>query len=261
MTNAVDHWMIPLENKPALVGVGVGVHGHNPVERYRLNGLWVLDLYHSPADLFLDGRRFPIDRGCACLIAPGTLMEYHFHVSHWVDRYAYFSLPADFGRSVSVPIVQDLGDDFEAIDRQFERAIGCFRSRPRWAEAKIWDILWELADRSPLAEDSPNRFHPALQKTLETIELNLADPIGAAELAERAGISYTHLAHLFKQALGATVSQYVRRRRIERARHMLQYSSLSIKAIAAQVGFQDLHVFNKAVHKELGKSPTDVRRE
>jgi len=73
------------------------------------------------------------------------------------------------------------------------------------------------------------------------------------------GISYTHLAYLFQKTLGMTISQYVRRRRIERAGHLLRFSSLSIKAIAAQIGCEDLHVFNKMVRKELSQSPTEVR--
>jgi len=260
MTNTTDNWSIPLDNKPSLVVASVGVHGHHPVERFRLNGLWIVHMYHAPADLYLNTKRFPIDAGCACVVAPGVDMEYHFHTTEWTDRFAYFTLPPQLGPPASVPIVQDLGGDFEAINSQFERAINCFRNRPHWAEAKIWDILWALVDRSSGAEDSPRHYHPALQRAIETIELRLADPPSAAELADAVDISYTHLAYLFQQTLDTTISRYIRRRRIERARHLLHYSSLSIKAIAAQVGFEDLHVFNKTVHKELGKSPSEVRR-
>ena len=259
MTGVSDHWLIPLDNKPSLVMASVGVHGHFPVERFRLNGLWIVHMYYAPADLFLNGRRFSIDAGCACVVAPGVDMEYHFHTPEWTDRYAYFTLPPQVGRAVSVPIVQNLGSDFHAINRQFERAAACLRSRPSWSEAKIWDILWELVDRAAPADGDPGAYHPALQRTLENIEVRLSESITAAQLAEVSGISYPHLAHLFQKTLGTTISRYIRRRRIERAQQMLRYSSLSIKAIAAQVGFQDLHVFNKTVHKELGKSPSAVR--
>ena len=255
-----DHWMIPLEHKPDVVVASVGHHGRWPIERFRLHGLWIVHMYHDPADLYLDGEKFEIGRGCACVVAPGVDMEYHFKAEQWSDRYAYFTVLPEIGQSVPISVVQDLGSDFDEVNDQFERAIGCHRTRPQWAEAKIWDILWNLADRSAADEGNPSGTHPALRKAIDLIEGRLADPSTAPQLAEQAGVSYTHLAFLFQRTLGMTISQYVRRRRIERAEHLLQFSTLSIKAIATQIGCPDLHVFNKMVRKERGMSPTDVRR-
>lgn len=52
---------------------------------------------------------------------------------------------------------------------------------------------------------------------------------------------------------------YIRRRRLERAHHLLRASTLSIPAVAAAVGIPDLQAFNKACRRELGAPPRVLR--
>jgi transcriptional regulator GlxA family with amidase domain len=47
---------------------------------------------------------------------------------------------------------------------------------------------------------------------------------------------------------------------MDRARHFLQATTLSIPAIAASVGIPDLQAFNKACRRELGASPRGIRK-
>lgn len=80
-------------------------------------------------------------------------------------------------------------------------------------------------------------------------------------VAQAAGVSHNHLTRLFKAATGDTVVGYIRRRRLDRARHLLRASTLSIPAVAASVGIPDLQAFNKACRRELGASPRALRGE
>jgi transcriptional regulator GlxA family with amidase domain len=60
---------------------------------------------------------------------------------------------------------------------------------------------------------------------------------------------------------GGTVVAYVRRRRMARARHLLQESTMPISAIAATVGMPDLQSLNKACRREFGLAPRALRAE
>ena len=155
--------------------------------------------------------------------------------------------------------MQDLGNDFGRIYSEFEHAVAVFSSRPARAEARLWDILWELSERTPSAAAGPRR-HPALEKAIERIELGLAHSIRVSDLANEVGISQTHLRRLFEEDRGQSVRTYIRSRRMERVRQLLQNSTLSIKAIAQEVGIPDLQHFNKVVRRELGAAPTRLRR-
>jgi transcriptional regulator GlxA family with amidase domain len=91
------------------------------------------------------------------------------------------------------------------------------------------------------------------------IESNLSSTLTVPDIARVAGVSHNHLTRLFRAETGHTVVGHIRRRRLERARHLLRESTLSIPAIAASVGIPDLQAFNKACRHELGGSPRAVR--
>ena len=96
-------------------------------------------------------------------------------------------------------------------------------------------------------------------RAVELIERRLADDLTVVQIAETVGISTGYLVRLFREAYGETVVGYMGRRRIERATHLLQRSTLPIKVIAASVGIGDLQRFNKAVRAHHGIGPRELR--
>jgi transcriptional regulator GlxA family with amidase domain len=96
-------------------------------------------------------------------------------------------------------------------------------------------------------------------KALAYIASNLASPLTVPDVARAAGVSHNHLTRLFRVETGDTVVAHIRRRRLERARHLLRESTLSIPTVAASVGIADLQAFNKACRREFGASPRAVR--
>ncbi len=251
-------WAIPLDERPTILHLGVGIHGREPISRYPGFDCWCVHLYRYSAEVWLDGQMFPIEPGYAGIIPPQTQIEYRLR-GRSLHTYAHVALPAAPAMDVPIAAMQDLGSDFEDLYSTFEGAIGCYATRPRWAEVRLWDILWQLADRTSASSPGPPGPHPAVQKALQIIELRLGEHIRVAELAREVALSHNQLTRLFRSAVGTTVVDYIRTRRVERARHLLVHSSLPIKAIAAEVGISDLHLFNKTVRRTLGASPRQVR--
>jgi AraC-like DNA-binding protein len=255
---SIEFWDIPLDYKPEIINIGFGYFGSLTPQRYRMHGLWLLNFYHTPSDLILNGNTFAIDYGSVSVVAPDVDMEYRYHSYGFNDRYAHFVLPPGQDGLERIPVVQQLGADFKRLNAEFEEAARSYQQRPARAEAKVWDILWHLVERSTVRAESG--IHPALQTALDYIEANLDSPIHPANVAERSGLSYPHLARLFQQNSHTTIGSYIRRRRVERAEYLLKFTNIQIKDIAAQVGIPDLHTFNKTVRKELTKSPSEIRR-
>lgn len=129
---------------------------------------------------------------------------------------------------------------------------------PRRADAEVWGALWRVAALAGPADGQP-RPHRAVAAALAHIESHLAEPLTAPEVARASGVSHNHLLRLFRAETGSTVVAYVRRRHMERARHLLRESTLPIAAIADAVGIGDLQAFNKACRREWGASPRGVR--
>jgi len=255
---SLEFWDIPLACKPEIAGMGSGYYGSLTPQRYRIHGLWLLNFYHTPSDLVLDGHVFSIDYGSVSVVAPDVDMEYRYLAPGFHDRWAHFALPTDSSATERIPVVQQLGADFPRLNAEFEEAASSFQKRPARAEAKVWDILWQIVERST-AMQTPET-HPALQTAMDYIEANLDGAIHPLAIAKQTGISYPHLARLFQQSYNTTIGRHVRRRRVERAEYLLKFTNIHIKDIAAQVGIPDLHTFNKTVRKELIKSPSEIRR-
>jgi hypothetical protein len=70
---------------------------------------------------------------------------------------------------------------------------------------------------------------------------------------------YEGLRHRFRRHFGMSPREMLLRSRMSLARHLLLETSLSIKQIAAQVGYQRQHEFWRAFRKTTGVSPSDWR--
>lgn len=250
----------PLGTRPQLVSVGSNVFTPHTVGKWKALSFWCFNLYRYAAELYVEGRHYPLRPGYVSLIPPLLEMEYHFktgepqvHAHH-----IYPDVPARAALT-PLPVVIDLGSDFERIYRGVEEIIGWYGVNRLRAEVRLWDILWEIAGRAGPVAAGAESIHPALQRALAMIEQRLAEPLRVEEIAEAAGLSQNHLTRLVQARFKTTVVGYIRRLRTERARHLLTASTQPIKAIAQQVGIPDLHLFNKVIRRELGRSPREVR--
>ncbi len=258
MTDIMPRWRLPLTIRPTAALMAVGVHGPNLTERFVSNRHWWLHLYRYTATLRLGDHTLALRPGCVSLIPPGVEIEYDFgeRATHLC---AHFTLPQGIDEGISVPALQDLGDDFPGLYQSLEEAAAWFADNPARAEVRLWDILWQLADRTP-AHAPPVHPHPApVQRARQIIELRLSEPLSVKDLAAEVGLSHNHLTRLFHAAVGDTVIGYIRQRRVQRARHLLEHTTLPIKTIAAQVGVEDPRHFYKLIRTYMDCSPTQVR--
>ncbi|MCW8131367.1 MAG: helix-turn-helix transcriptional regulator [Planctomycetota bacterium] len=250
----------PLCTRPQLVSVGKSVFPPHTVGKWKALKFWCFNLYRYAADLFVEGRHYPIRPGCVSLIPPLLEMEYHFKTGE-PQVHAHHIYPDANARTplTPLPVVIDLGQDFERTYQGVEAIVGTFGVHRLRAEVRLWELLWEIAERAGPVEPGGERMHSALQRAVMLIEQRLAEPLRVEAIAEAAGISQNHLARLFQARFGTSVVGYLRRQRTERARYLLTASTQPIKAIAQQVGIPDLHLFNKVIRRELGRSPRQVR--
>ena len=256
---------INLDMHPTILLMGKATHGAVPVEKYMLPGLWSVHLYTYEAESIINGHRLPIRPGYAEVAPPGAVVEYRLRgpSTHW---YAHFSVPAST-HSIPIRAMQDTGDQFERLSLGFEEALASRRTNPRRSDARLWDILWDLALMGNKRE-SP-RFtefvgfgtdHESVVLTAMTmIEVRMSEPLTVGALARELNISHNHLTRCFKAGIGDTVVGYILKRRIEHARLLLEHSAKPIKAVAEEVGIPDLQQFNKTVRRLLGASPSAVR--
>ncbi len=106
-----------------------------------------------------------------------------------------------------------------------------------------------------------DRHQKRLQRVLDYIAANLAEPISSSQTAKICSMSGPAFSRWFKHTLNVTFSEYLRRRRIEKAVDLLQNSELAINQVAEQVGFQSLSHFNRSFQQLKGCTPMSVRKK
>ncbi|WP_030238061.1 AraC family transcriptional regulator [Streptomyces sp. NRRL S-350] len=247
-----------LEEPPVLAAVGLGVHGPaGRVDDFLLPDLWQLHLYRYEADLEVAGADHTIRPGRISLVPPGTPVRYRYR-GRSEHIYVHLRLGTT-GAPRSIPVLQDTGAELPLLEQHFRQALAAWPDAPARATAEVWAALWRIAHLTPPGARSPRGRHPAVTAAVALIEARLAEPLTVPDIAKASGVSHNHLTRLFRATVGETVVGYLRARRMERARHFLQATTLSIPAIAASVGIPDLQAFNKACRRELGASPRSIR--
>ncbi len=98
-----------------------------------------------------------------------------------------------------------------------------------------------------------------LSRVIEYIEANLHREIALTALAETAGMSSHYFSELFKQSVHLPPHQYVLRRRIERARKLLNDPGVTVLEAAVRTGFSDQSHFTKIFRRIVGVTPTGYR--
>jgi AraC family transcriptional regulator len=89
----------------------------------------------------------------------------------------------------------------------------------------------------------------------EAIEASVGAPPSVGQLAELARVHPSHLLRAFRRYHGSTVANYVRQRRIARARTEVARGKRSLSAIALDAGFSDQSHFTRVFRQAFGETP------
>jgi AraC-like DNA-binding protein len=99
----------------------------------------------------------------------------------------------------------------------------------------------------------------ALRKAERFIWENYTRKISLQEISAAAGLSAPYFSTIFKEEMGENLSSYLNRLRVEKARHMLAETDLTLNEIAAACGFEDQSWFSKIFKSFTGISPGKYR--
>lgn len=136
------------------------------------------------------------------------------------------------------------------------------------------DLAWAvseecLVDRMRNPHDKqrlPIQTRLGIQNTkvitiIETMEANISEPLGMNELATRAGFSRRQMERIFSHYAGRSPAKFYLDLRLQRARHLLYQSDMSVLDIAMACGFVSASHFSKTYKEMYGRSPREERQQ
>jgi AraC-like DNA-binding protein len=123
--------------------------------------------------------------------------------------------------------------------------------------ALLWAQRWreaQLEDRGATGTDV--QLH---QRFRETLERDFTKNHDAGHYATELGVTTGTLSRVLTKLTGQTTKQLILERVLLEAARLLRFSDLSVKEIAARLGFKDQFAFSHAFKRQRGKAPLDVR--
>lgn len=99
-----------------------------------------------------------------------------------------------------------------------------------------------------------------VQEAIQYLKEHMQKPLTMRDTADHIHMNASYLSVLFKEQTGLTFSDYLTRKRMQRAKELLSGTRLTIVDIADQVGYQTAKYFVKVFRSLEGISPGEYRK-
>ncbi len=123
-------------------------------------------------------------------------------------------------------------------------------------EALMLEMFYRLLSEQPMLR----RVDSRIQQVLDHLEQHWSSPQANAQLAQVACLSATQFKKLFKAQTGLTVTQYLTKLRMEKAKALLSHTDYPIHIVAETVGYRDHAAFSRRFADYFGLSPSQFSR-
>jgi AraC-like DNA-binding protein len=99
-----------------------------------------------------------------------------------------------------------------------------------------------------------------LLRARDLVDSRYDEALDLRTLAKEANVSPRHFSRSFRRVFGETPYQYLLSRRLERARHLLRTTAMTVGEICLEVGFTSVGSFTTTFKRHFGVSPTTFRQ-
>jgi AraC family transcriptional regulator len=149
--------------------------------------------------------------------------------------------------------------------------------RPIWLARRLYDeyrhrddltalmlegLLLELL--AQMARDASETASSVIPRRMalarDFVHAHFTESLTVAQVAAAAGVHPAHLTRSFRQQLGCTLGDYIRRLRIEFASHLLLTSATPLSQVALETGFSDQSHFTRTFKSITGMTPTEFQK-
>ncbi len=221
-------------------------------------------------DIEYDGEMVRIDRGTCIVFLPETPQLISFSAEGAPTIfYAHFTGTAvdEIIEPLKLePITLCKIHDCTGFEILFNRLVKNFlplkavNGRKTICKPKVNGLLLELIDFLARSKAEKAKMdQDGITAALLYINEHFREEVNLEKYAEIAHLSLGRFSHLFTKKVGTSPHKYVLALRIEEAKELLMFSSMSVSEVAASIGIDEPSYFSRIFRKCTGYSPTDYR--
>ena len=131
-------------------------------------------------------------------------------------------------------------------------------AQPVWYQCKALELAVTFLVK-PVEEFFCTRQQRLAQERVEQVifllKQNLVEPPSLEALGKKIGCSHFYLSRIFSTQTGQTITQYLRRLRMEKAATLLKSREYNVTEVALEVGYNSLSHFSAAFQETFGCCP------
>ena len=242
------------------------VHGYRIAPHRHEQFFQVLHLTQGWAGVTLDGEKTEIVHQGIVVVPALTVHGYAF--SDDVGGIVVTLREPDLaGWGIEVPRAMAFAGDARAVGEALDRLTAeADRPGPAHDVAMGGHLTLLLVELLRVGQEAERKATPSDRATLHArafrylVDRQFRDTRRLKDYAEALRISPTHLNRVSRQVLGASALEVIERRVMLEARRLLMFSSLSIKEVGAQLGYEDPAYFTRVMTRRLGVPPGSFRQ-
>jgi AraC-like DNA-binding protein len=156
-------------------------------------------------------------------------------------------------------VLKPLGQDIREASRRLIRYTTA-SNPPRAVAVKEALLTISLClIRKILGNEAADARHAVIRDAQEYIRKHVGSALCLSEVARAVMLSPNYLTSLFRAKTGVSLGNYIKRKRIARAKQLLAGSRRSIKDISYALGFEDPYTFSRTFKRVEGISPLQYR--
>ena len=157
---------------------------------------------------------------------------------------------------------EDVSADMDKIKRGREELLRKVTHQKSFWKASdiVREHVLKIADTLSDLNTSSSKRQARL--ALDYIQKNYMDPdLSLNSICSYLNISTSYFSTIFKEETGETFTEVLIRTRMDKAKELLEKTTLKNYEIAEKVGFADPHYFGISFKKATGCTPTEYARE
>lgn len=132
--------------------------------------------------------------------------------------------------------------------------------QPGQLRLKIMELLYDLADGNRNMFLQIIQLHEPVRADIRhVVEKNYASPVSLSELAYLSGRSLSSFKRDFQGIYNMSPALWIREKRLEKAKEMLETTQLPVSEICYSLGFENISHFSRIFKEYHGKAPTLFR--
>lgn len=192
-------------------------------------------------------------------IAPMESSDYDLQ---YLDSFLYTGRPSKLDSQS--PYAHQIKDIMLSMQKEFEDKKQCYQLMVKSQLLSILTILLRCFNESGQGKkvlEYPVHNQDSIATVLTYIDQNISNDLNIELLSEVVHMNRYYFSTFFKKYVGETPIQYITRKRVALAIHLLKTTNLNILDVATESGFNNAANFNRVFKQMVGRTPTEFRKE